>query len=201
LNGDYQQHAVTKRDLHAHLLLAEACRRRTADRAAEWSALDGQWDRLVERAREIVAASRSGKASHRPTVQAAQEIIKQAEDGVKAEDVVNVSLAMWSLYLNDRLIKTDTSFLVQWTRQVRKLGTMALGQRWDDRAQRVRRVYRVMPPKAVREMAAWLKAAFGHAGATFARTEKARHERELEERAQFKGAIGKLFDDKDAAQP
>jgi hypothetical protein len=132
---------------------------------------------------------------YRPEAQAAEEIVKLADEGVQAEEVVNVSLAMWSAYLNDTLIKTDDSFLFQWTRQVRKLGTMALGQRWDDRQQRSRRVYRAMPPKAVREMALWLKAAFGHAGVVFAQTERARRERELEEKAELKGAIRKLFSD------
>jgi hypothetical protein len=200
LNGDYKQLAVTKKALHGHLVLALACRKRTAERADQWAALDGQWNKIVEQAREILTEWRSGIASYRPRVQAAEEIIKLAEHGVKAEDVVNVSLAMWSAYLNDTLIKTDDSFLFQWTRQVRKLGTMALGQRWDDRQQRSRRVYRAMPPKAVHEMALWLKAAFGHAGVVFAKTERARRERELEERARLKGAIRKLFDDgKDTA--
>jgi hypothetical protein len=195
LNGDYKQLAVTKKALHGHLVLAVACRKRTAERSDQWGALDGQWDKIVEQAREIVAQWRSGVASYRPRVQAAQEIIKLVEDDVQAEDVVNVSLAMWSAYLNDTLIKTDDSFLFQWTRQVRKLGTMALGQRWDNRQQRSRRVYRAMPPKAVQEMALWLKAAFGHAGVVFAQTERARRERELAEKAKLKGAIRRLFSD------
>jgi hypothetical protein len=52
-----------------------------------------------------------------------------------------------------------------------------------------------MPPKAVQEMALWLKAAFGHAGVVFAQTERARRERELAEKAKLKGAIRRLFSD------
>jgi hypothetical protein len=58
-------------------------------------------------------------------------------------------------------------------------------------------VYRAMPPKAVQEMALWLKAAFGHAGVVFAQTERARRERELAEKAKLRDAIRKLFSDDD----
>jgi hypothetical protein len=205
LNGDYKQRAVTQKALHGHLMLANDCRKRT--KPEQWIELDAQWDRVVEIARETVSEWRGGKAMHRPTVQAADEIIKLAEGGVKAEDVVNVSLAMSSAYWNDTLIRTDESFLFQWVRQVRKLGSMSLGQRWDNRQQRTRRVYRAMPPAAVREMAMMLKGAFGLAGVAFARSEKARKERVAADKAKLKDALGKLFDsespasggDKDAA--
>jgi hypothetical protein len=202
LNGDYKQLAVTKKALHGHLQLALACRKRTADRADEWAALDGLWDKLVEHAREIMHERHAGKAMYRPSAQAAEEIIKLSEGGVQAQDVVNVSLAVSSAYWNDTLIRTDESFLFQWVRQVRKLGTMSLGQRWDNRQQRTRHVYRAMPPAAVREMAMMLKGAFGLAGVAFARSEKARKERVAADKAKLKDALGKLFDgdkDKDAA--
>ena len=191
------QRAVTKKALHGHLMLVNDCRKRTADKAEEWAGLDGQWAQLVEHAQEIVAEYRKGRPSHRPSRQAAEEIIKLAEGGAKAEDVTNVALAVSSAYWNDTLIRTDDSFLFQWVRQVRKLGTMSLGQRWDNRQQRTRRVYRAMPPAAVCIMGLWLKDAFGLAGVAFARSEKARKERVAADKAKLKDAIGKLFSDDD----
>ena len=121
--------------------------------------------------------------------------MKLAAD-VRTEDVTNVALAMWSLLEFDgRLVKDDRAFLVQLVRQVRKLGTLGLGQRWDDRNQRTRRMYRAVPPRAVTEFAKWLRDAYGYAGVVYAHAEKARVERELEEKARLRSSIGKLFGD------
>ena len=195
VNGHPEQRGVTKRDLHPHLLSVIACRKRTADRAAEWANLDRQWDRIVEDAKAYIAEWRGGKASYRPQIRAAEEVVRLAVD-VKAEDVTNVVLAMWSLLEFDgKLVKDDKAFLVQLVRQVRKLGTIGLGQRWDDRNQRTRRMYRAVPPRAVLEFAIWLRDAYGYAGVVYAHAEKARVERELEEKAKLRSSIGKLFDD------
>lgn len=199
-NGHPAQRAVTKRELSEHLKLVLKCRKRTASQATEWAALDAQWGHIVDHARAVVAESRSGRAYLSTELRAANEVLRLARD-VEAQQVTDVSLAMWSLNLNDgRMLKDDHSFLVQWVRQVRKLGTVALGQRWDDRQQRVRRMYVCVPPSAVKVFAGWLKAAYAHAGVTFARAERERHERELEEKARVKAAIGSLFNgEKDVA--
>jgi hypothetical protein len=163
-NGAVGQRAILKRDLHAHLQGVLASRKRTASAAEQWAALDHQWDVIVERAWASDRDAKVGQAFYKPAYQAAQEVLKLSKD-VKSADVTNVCLAMYSLLAFDgRLINDDNSFKVQLVKAVRKLGTIGLGARWDDRQNRARKMYRSMPPRAVEEMARWLGAAYGFAG-------------------------------------
>jgi hypothetical protein len=198
-NGAVGQRAILKRDLHGHLQGVLASRKRTAGNAEQWATLDYQWDGIVEAAWGIDREAKAGKAFYKPRYQAAQEVLKLSKD-VKAADVTNVCLAMYALLAFDgRLIKDDNSFKVQLVKAVRKLGTIGLGAQWDNRQNRTRRMYRSMPPQAVDEMARWLGAAYGFAGVRFAQTEKARSERELEEKAKVRAAVRGIFNSEEAA--
>jgi hypothetical protein len=198
-NGAVGQRAILKRDLHLHLQGVLASRKRTAGNAEQWATLDYQWDTVVERAWAIDQKAKSGQPFYKPAYRAAQEVLKLSKD-VKSADVTNACLAMYSLLAFDgRLIKDDNSFKVQLVKAVRKLGTIGLGARWDGRQNRVGKMYRSMPPRAVDEVAGWLVAAYGFAGVTFAQTERKRIERELEEKAKVRAAVRGIFNSDDEA--
>ena len=58
--------------------------------------------------------------------------------------------------LDPRRFRSDPGFRFQLVRRVRALADVNAGQRWDDKAEKVRRVYRELTPRAVATMGQWL---------------------------------------------
>jgi hypothetical protein len=123
---------------------------------------------------------------------AAQEVVKLAQE-VKPREVVEVVSAMVVLWtMEPRRFGSDRAFWVQLARRVRSLADLHIGERWDNKRQRVRRCYREMTPRAAVIMGQWLAATLGVGGQHIARVEEAERDKKARESRELHEALSKL---------
>jgi hypothetical protein len=160
---------------------------------AAWGQLEARWELLVYACKaELAEQETSGRAFFRPRREAAVEIVKVARD-VKPREVVEVVLALYLMAeLEPHRFRSDRAFLVQMVRRVRALTERNLGVYWDHQAQRNKRVYREMPPRASAMMGHWLAENLGVGGLWVARLERQQAEAKVEERRALGRALGEL---------
>lgn len=180
--GDVAQEAISKAELKTYLMRVRQRIAKNPD-SPTWGQLEARWLAVVEHAKGIVAAFRSGKAGVRYVRKAAEEVIKIA--GVATpRDVIETVLAVFVMQeLDPRRFRSDPGFRFQLVRRVRALADVYAGQRYDHKSNKVRRVYREMTPRAVATIGQWLAEMIGGAGIQLARLEvrdieKAKQERQ-----------------------
>ena len=94
--------------------------------------------------------------------------------------------------LEPRQFRNDEAFRVQLTRRVRALANVNAGEFYDHHTNKMRRVYRELPPKAVAVIGDWLVQAFGVAGVRIARLEREDEEKQRNERLELYKALEDL---------
>jgi len=190
-HGAVDQDGITAADLKPYLSKVNARIEKNRDSPA-WGQLDGRWLTLVDHANSVIAAYEKGRASPRHEVKAAHEVVKIA-GAAQAREVVETALAMFIMQeFEPRRFRSDDAFRVQLVRRVRALANMNAGEFYDHRADKTRRVYREVSPRAVAVMGHWLSEAFGVAGLRLARLERADEERERKERLALHRALEEL---------
>ena len=94
--------------------------------------------------------------------------------------------------LDPRRFRSDPGFRFQLVRRVRALADVNAGQRWDHKADKVRRVYRELTPRAVATIGQWLADALGGAGVQLGRLEARDIEKAQQEKQALWGALEAL---------
>jgi hypothetical protein len=185
------QVAITKTDLNGYLKRVRRRIEKNPDSAA-WGQLESRWTAVVEHAKGVVASFQSGKAGARYARKAAEEVLKVAE-AATPRDVIETVLAIFVMQeLDPRRFRSDPGFRFQLVRRVRALADVNAGQRWDQKADKVRRVYRELTPRAVATIGQWLADALGGAGVQLGRLEARDIEKGQQERQERQALWGAL---------
>lgn len=190
-HGACDQQAITSAHLKPHLKRIRARIAKNPD-SRVWAAADERWQAIIGHARGIMAVWHSGHACNRPTVRAAEEVVKLA-DNVSPREVVEVVLAMYLLEDDDpRRFRSDQAFRTQLVRRVRALTDLNAGIWTDPRTGKAKRAYRDLTPHTVAFMASWLATALGPVGLYLARMEHQEQEQKQQERAALAKALEEL---------
>lgn len=97
---------------------------------------------------------------------------------------------MWEM--DQRRFRTDDAFRMQLPRRVRRLTEANAAFYFDPVADKGKRVYRDLPPRAAKVFAGWLAEVFGGAGLHVARLELADIEKGKEDRLALRSALAEL---------
>ncbi len=189
--GAVDQRAVTKTELASYQRLVQARIAKNPESPA-WGRLDDAWAQLGDHAKGILAAERRGQAGHRPARIAAREVVTLG-DAVPARDVVVCILEMFVMWeMDQRKFRTDDAFRTQLARRVRRLTEANAAFYFDPVADKGKRVYRDLPPRADKVFASWVAEVFGGAGIQLGRLELADIERGKQDRQELRAALADL---------
>jgi hypothetical protein len=187
--GAVDQQTVTKKELAFYTKLVQARIDKNPNSPA-WERLDDVWTRVVAHAKVIVA--RRGEARIRHEYIAAREVVTLG-DTVPPREVVACALAMFAMWeMDQRRFRTDDAFRTQLARRVRRLTEANAAFYFDPVADKGKRVYRDLTPRAAKVFAGWLADAFGVAGIQLARLELADIERRKVDRQALRSALEEL---------
>jgi len=145
-----------------------------------WQLLEGVWAADMDHARGILAEYRAGRPSFGYEVQAANDLVKVAQD-VPARRIVETVVAM-SVMLDweARAFKTDQAFWCQVARRFRGLSDLHVGSYWDNTQQRVKRVYRDPKPQTGIALGRMLVRSLGSVGPRIIASEHAERQRAVD---------------------
>lgn len=189
--GAIDQQGVTKTELASYQRLVRARIERNPDSAA-WDRLDDAWLHIVAHAKDILAAERQGRAGVRHERIAAREVVTLG-DAVPAREVVVCTLAMFVMWeMDQRRFRTDDAFRTQLARRVRRLTEANAAFYFDPVADKGKRVYRDLTPRAAKVFARWLAEALGGAGVHLGRLEIRDIEKGKQDRLQMRAALAEL---------
>ena len=175
-HGHPEQEGVTVEDIKPYRSRVRARMDKNSNSPA-WGILRQRWAKVLEATRE-----EPGEVGFNYQRRALEEIAKLSV--IDPDEIAEVVLAMYLLQEEQpRRFKSDDAFEFQLARRVRGLVDMNAGVYWDQDKQRIKKVYRDVPPKVTLVVAEYLKAAFGVAALHVARLEqeeatKVRTERE-----------------------
>ncbi|MDY8109213.1 hypothetical protein U0C82_08655 [Fulvimarina sp. 2208YS6-2-32] len=134
----------------------------------------------------------SGRPIKRYELRAARELLRIIE-GANSRPAIDAALAMFMMQeLEPRRFRSDRAFWAQLVRRVRGVADVSVGRRWDHRADRVRRVYSEVPPKALEYLQAWIVEAFGMAGLRLAELEAKEMDQNARQREEHQSALKEL---------
>lgn len=137
-----------------------------------WSILAQRWGMVIDAAKAQEAEAQRGRAFVAHEREACQELVKLARE-VPVEALTETVLALFLMQEEQpRRFKSDAAFDAQLARRARALTDTNAGTYWDDKAKRVKRVYRDVAPRTLAVIAEHIKAAFGVAGLYVARLEQ-----------------------------
>lgn len=190
-HGDPLQEGITKAQLEPYVKIVEA---RIAKNASSslWTQLDERWQALTSAAGATLSIYHNGRPGLRQEVLAAHEI-KKLGDTVEPRKVIVTALAMYVMQQRQpRLFRSDTAFSTQLVRRVRGLSDVNVGEWYDSKAQRTRRVYRELPPRVVQVLAPWVASVAGVVGIKIAELEMKEEEARQEEVNTFYRAVSEL---------
>lgn len=157
-----------------------------------WTQLDERWQALTSAAGATLSIYHNGRPGLRQEVLAAHEI-KKLGDTVEPRKVIVTALAMYVMQQRQpRLFRSDTAFSTQLVRRVRGLSDVNVGEWYDSKAQRTRRVYRELPPRVVQVLAPWVASVAGVVGIKIAELEMKEEEARQEEVNTFYRAVSEL---------
>jgi hypothetical protein len=151
-----------------------------------------RWERLCEQARASVAAAESGRPVDTVDLRAARALLK-IDSAAPFDAVLEVVAALVLLRDTEgHRVKGDGAFVIQLARCLRKLGRVDVATYWDQRANRVRGVYRDFPVRAAMLLANRTLDAIGPTAGRIVATVKAAaaHEERLEGR--YRAALAEL---------
>jgi hypothetical protein len=190
-HGDPRQEGVTKAQLEPYKRRVRARIEKNVTNPI-WGQLDDRWRLVVRSAEQTLAAYHSGRASLRHEVQAASEV-KKLGDAVEPREVIVTALAMYLMHYQDpRRFKSDDAFTTQLVRRVRGLSDVNVGEWYDDKSGRTRRVYRELPPRVVQVVAGWLIPMLGGIGIKLVELEQAEWDARQQEIKAFYQAVSDL---------
>ncbi len=89
------------------------------------------------------------------------------------------------LALEPRRFRSARAFWFQLVRRVRALAEVNVGSRFDPRTERIKRVYRDLPPRAIEALARIIVEAIGVAGGRLAQLELRDRQRQADQRARL----------------
>lgn len=190
-HGSPTQSGVTTQELRPYVALVDA--RKTKNPTSEaWAILQGRWGVVVDSARSTLQRYAEGHASQRAAVQAAHHLCNLA-DNVDPWVVIRTALAMFILREQQpRRFTSDAAFDFQLVRRILRLAPTNAGTYWDHKENRSRKVYRDVPPRVIRSLAAPLKEAFGAPGLMLAAKEREDALRGPEQRRRLADAMGEM---------
>ncbi|MBM6592391.1 recombinase family protein [Microvirga pudoricolor] len=114
-------------------------------------------------------------------------------DTVEPHEVIVTALAMFLMhYQEPRRFKSDDAFTTQLVRRVRGLSDVNVGEWYDDKSGRTRRVYRELPPRVVQVIAGWLIPMLGGIGLKLVELEQAEWDARQQEIRSFYKAVSDL---------
>jgi len=190
-HGAVDQEGVTAADLKPYLVRVRNRIEKNHESPA-WGQLDSRWLSVVDHARSIIAHFNSGKAGLGYERRAAYEVQKIA-DAARPRDVVEVVLAVFIMQeMEPRRFRSDTAFRFQLVRRVRALADVNAGLSYDNKSNKVRRVYRELSPRAIAVIGQWIAEALGGAGIHLARLEREDEGRQKAERLELHKALEEL---------
>jgi len=190
-HGHPCQQGVTKADLRPYLEIIDGYRERNPENPT-WTALQEQWDVLASASRALVTGFHAGRAVQRHQRQAAEEILNLDANG-KAAAAIDTSAALILMrYRTPSRFRSDNSVYFQVSRRVRSLTDTHVGTWWDNSVQRVKRVYRDVPPRTARALGQALVQQFGELGFWLHGKEQERNRRERERVDALHRALGNL---------
>jgi hypothetical protein len=187
-HGHPSQTAIKAPEVARYESAVEA--RRAKNRGSEaWTILEARWRAVVDSCRATLSRYSEGHASNRIAVRAAHHIVTVAEN-TEPWTVVRTGLAMYLLHENQpNRFTTDAAFDFQLVRRVVRLAAVNAGTYWDHKENRLKRVYRDIPPRVVEAIAAPLKQAFGAPGLLLAAKEREEAKRVVDERQRLHAAM------------
>jgi len=156
-----------------------------------WTIVKARWAALVEGARETVAAYYRGRPAHRPTVIAAEAIVKIGPE--VADDVWQTVAALYLMAeYEPRSFRDDDGFRFEMVRLVRNHGPVACGSQYVHQTGKVRLCYRDLNPTAVRVLGQALAEAFGVLGLHLAEVEQREERGKVEQKQAWRAALGAI---------
>lgn len=189
--GHPEQTPVSSLELRPYRVLAR-------DVIARWATHDAikitaeRWERLCEQARASVTVAESGRPVDTVDLRAARAVLK-ITDAAPFNVVLEVVAALVLLRDTERhRVKDDLAFHVQLARLLRKLGRVGLGTYWDQKANRVRGVYRDFPVRAALLLANRTLDAIGPTAGRIVTTVKAAKAREERLEGGYRAALAEL---------
>jgi len=154
-----------------------------------WNLLEGAWRADVDHARAMLAEYRAGRPSLRHEVQAADDLVKVAEDA-PARRIVETLVAMSVMQVMEtRAFKSDRAYWHQCARRFRGLSDVHVGSYWDNKQGRVKRVYRDPKPKAGEALGRMLMQSLGTVGHKIVASEEAEHQRRADANLALRRAL------------
>jgi len=150
------------------------------EEASLWQVMHARWGRCIDHAKALTAQRDRGAAYVRHAVRAADALLA-LNGNVAFQEVASTALALY-VYAADRpqRFRDDHALRFQLVRKVRALDELAVGKTWNHKTRAMHRVYRDMPPRAVRVLADYLGAVFAEAGLLLRDHAKARPKPQLE---------------------
>jgi hypothetical protein len=147
-----------------------------------WVKLDDHWLALVRKAQEHVQQVQAGVPYVRYHREAWRHLARL--DSVEPRKVVEIILAVYLMQdWHPRRFADDKAFGFQLVRRVRSLDLVAVGEYYDHKLGRTKKVYRDVPPRTVTFLAGILQQTFGVAGLMVAKLEaKERQQQQAEQR-------------------
>lgn len=190
-HGSTTQEPVTKAALAPYLKIV-AARREKNTGSVLWETLEARWRALLTHGERITAAFHAGRPGTSHEVTAAHEMAKLGNEWM-AKEVIDTALAMFIMHrLEPRRFRTDRAFTAQLVRRVRGVGDMNVGEAWDHRVGKPRRVYRDTTPRVSEIMGSWITEAFGAPGLRLAEMEERDLDARQEEVRALYQAMGEL---------
>lgn len=123
---------------------------------------------------------------------AAREVVTLGENVTPREVVVCV-LAMYLMWeMDTHRFRSDDGFRTQLVRRVRRLTEANAAFYFDPVADKGKRVYRDLPPRAAKVFGGWLAETLGVAGLTLARLELRDIEKAKQDRLEMRAALAEL---------
>lgn len=148
-----------------------------------------RWERIVDAAKETLKRYSEGAVGNRVARLAAHQLVAVSK-GSRPWEVVRTVLAMYLLQDEQpHRFASDVAFDFQLVRRVRALAPVNAGSYWDAERNRVKKVYRDVPPRVVVAMAQPLKEALGVGGLIVAKKEREDADRVSEERHRLATAL------------
>ena len=189
--GAVDQRAVTKTELASYQRLVQARIEKNPDSPA-WGHLDDAWLHVVAHAKGILAAEKQGRAGVRYERIAAREVVTLA-DAVPAREVVVCTLAMFVMWeMEPRKFRSDDGFRTQLARRVRRLTEANAAHYFDAAANKGKRVYRDVAPRAAKLFGSWLAESLGGSGIHLARLELRDIEKGKQDKMELRAALAEL---------
>lgn len=158
-----------------------------------WHILRSRWEALIGIAKGEMMRWQGGAPMSRYEVEAWANVEKIGVAASETE-IIETVLAMYLLQEeNPHRFRSDAAFSGQLVRRVRALAPVNIGESYNHKTGKIRRVYRDAKPKTVAILAGLLQETFGAAGLIVARLEKQEVGKKTEEQQALHLALEELI--------